>query len=170
MVAGHDRLYPGIISPARTGKYVWAWLVNEGNWARRLGYCIVGFSHPGLVGRRVWAKAHGTHNAPLFSTREGSLPRVEKELVCDWLNVGNSGLLMLECSNMRITCEFSNFLVSHLMRSFRILLRLGVFIKGMQGGRFLCATGYCWLFNGEVSHFRESHFMIAAWKRLTKGV
>ena len=61
------------------GEYVWAWLVNKGNWARRLGYYTVGFSHPGTVGRRVWAKAHGTHNAPLFSAGEGSLPRLEKE-------------------------------------------------------------------------------------------
>ena len=37
MVADQERLYPDIISPARSGKYVWAWLVNEGNWARRLG-------------------------------------------------------------------------------------------------------------------------------------
>ena len=29
MIAGQERLYPGIISLARLGKYVWAWLVNE---------------------------------------------------------------------------------------------------------------------------------------------
>ena len=106
----------------------------------------MGFSHPRPVGWRVWAKAHGTHNAPLFPTGEGSLPRLEKENVCDWLSVGNSGLLMLVCSNVRITREFSNFLVSHLMRSFEILLKLEVFIKGLQGGGFLCATGYYWFF------------------------
>ena len=54
------------MSPVRLGKYVWAWLVNEGNWARRLGFYIVGFSHPGPVGRRVWAKAHGNHNNDNF--------------------------------------------------------------------------------------------------------
>ena len=118
MVAGKERLYPGIISHVRPGKYVWAWLVNEDNLARRLGHYTMGFSHPRLVSRRVWAKAHGTHNAPLFPAGEGSLPRLEKENVCDGLSVGNNGLLMLVCSNMIITGEFSNFLVSHLMRSF----------------------------------------------------
>ena len=83
MVAGHERLYPDIISPARSGKYVWAWLVNERNWARRLGYYTVGFSHPGHVGKKVWAKAHGTHNAPLFQAGQGSLPRLKKENTCD---------------------------------------------------------------------------------------
>ena len=42
MVAGQERLYPGIISPTLLGKYVWAWLVNEDDWVRRLG--SVGFS------------------------------------------------------------------------------------------------------------------------------
>ena len=53
MVAGHERLHPDIISPARLGKYVWALLVNEDNWARRLGHYTVGFSHPGPVCWRV---------------------------------------------------------------------------------------------------------------------
>ena len=51
----------------------------------------------------------GTHNAPLFSAREGSLPRMEKESICDWVGAGNSRLLMLVCSNVRITGEFSIF-------------------------------------------------------------
>ena len=131
MVADQEILYSGIISHARLGKYVWAWLVNEDNWARRLGHYTVGFSHLGPVGWRVWAKAHGTHNAPIFSASEGSLSRLEKENFCDWLSVGNNGLLMLVCSNVRITREFSNFLVSHLMRSFGILLKLEVSIKGL---------------------------------------
>ena len=79
---------------------------------------------------------------PPFSSWEGSLPRMAKENVCDWLSVGNSVLLMLVRSNVRITDEFSNFFVSHLMQLFGILLRLGVFIKGLQGGGFLYATGY----------------------------
>ena len=115
MIAGQERLYSGIISPTRMGKYVWVWLVNEDDWARRLSYYIVGFSQPGPIGWRGWAKAHGTHNAPIFPAREGSLPWLKKENVCDWLSVGNSELLMLVCSNVRITGEFSNFLVSHLM-------------------------------------------------------
>ena len=77
---------------------------------------------------------------------------------------------MVVCSNVCIIGEFSNFLESHLMRSFGILLRLKVSIKGMQGGGFLCTTGYCWLFSGEVSRCRESDFMIVVWKRHTKGV
>ena len=79
MVADKERLYSDIISHARLGKYVWAWLVNEDNWARRLGHYTVGFSHPGPVGWRVWAKAHGTHNAPIFPASEGSLSRLEKK-------------------------------------------------------------------------------------------
>ena len=39
MVAGQERLYPGIISLARLGKYVRAWLVNEDDWVRRLSLC-----------------------------------------------------------------------------------------------------------------------------------
>ena len=46
---------------------------------------------------------------PLFSTGKGNLPKQEKENVCDWLGVGNNGLLMLVCSNMRITKEYSIF-------------------------------------------------------------
>ena len=51
----------------------------------------------------------GTHNAPFFPAGEVSLPRLEKENVCEWLGVGNSELLMLRCSNVCITGEFSIF-------------------------------------------------------------
>ena len=51
----------------------------------------------------------GTHNALLFLAGEVSLLWLEKENVCDWLGVGNSGLLMLVCSNVRITEELSIF-------------------------------------------------------------
>ena len=79
---------------------------------------------------------------------------------------------MLVCSNVRITGEFSSFLVSHLMRLFGIPLKLEVHIKGLQGGRFLCATGYYWFFSEEVwlGVVGSRTFMIVAWKRLTKGV
>ena len=50
-----------------------------------------------------------THNAPIFLDGAISLPRLEKENVCEWLDVGNNGLLMLGCSNVRITGEFSIF-------------------------------------------------------------
>ena len=131
MITGQERLYPGIIYPAQLGKYVWAWLVYEEDWTRRLGHYTMGFSQPGPVGWRVWAKVHGTHNAPLFPVGEGNLPRLEKENAVDWLNVGNSGLLMLVYSNVRITGEFSYFLVSHLKRLFGIPLKLEVSIKGL---------------------------------------
>ena len=99
----------------------------------------MGFNQPRPVGWRGWAKAHGTHNAPLFHAGEGGHPRLEKENICDWLSVGNRGLLMLVCSNVCIIREFSGFLMSHLMRLFRILLRLKVCIKGLQGVRIpLC--------------------------------
>ena len=44
MVSSQERLYPEIMSHVRLGKYVWVWLVNEDDWAYRLGHCIVGFS------------------------------------------------------------------------------------------------------------------------------
>ena len=44
MVFGQERLYPGFMSPVQLGKYVWAWLVNEDDWARILGHYIVGFN------------------------------------------------------------------------------------------------------------------------------
>ena len=74
MVADQERLYLGIISLAQLGKYVWAWLVNEDDWARRLDLCGFQFWARRLTGPlscgiesvracwRVWAKAHGTHN------------------------------------------------------------------------------------------------------------
>ena len=45
MVAGQERLYPGIMSTAPLGKYVWIWLVNENDWVRRLS----------LYGSQFWA-------------------------------------------------------------------------------------------------------------------
>ena len=46
-------------------------------------------------------------------------------------------------------CEFSNFLDSHLLWLLGIPLRLEVSIKGLEGGRFLFATGNPWSFSGE---------------------
>ena len=60
----------------------------------------MGLSRPGPVGWSGWAKAHGTHNAPLFPAGEVSRPRLEKENMFDWPSVGNSGRLMLVCSNV----------------------------------------------------------------------
>ena len=53
MVAGQERLFSGIIFLVRLGKYVWAWLVNEDDWVRRLGLCGFQFwarELPGPVG------------------------------------------------------------------------------------------------------------------------
>ena len=114
-----------------------------------------------------------THNAPLFSAREVSLPWLEKENVCDLLGVGNIGLLMMVCSNVRINKEFP-ISVSHLMQLFEIPLKHEVSIKGLQGGGFLCATGCYWFFSREIwlgvtGHCRCRTFLIASWKRLMKG-
>ena len=57
-------------------------------------------SRRGFVGWSSWAQTHGTHNAPLFPAREGSRLRLEKENVFDWPSIGNSGQLMLVCSNV----------------------------------------------------------------------
>ena len=46
---------------------------------------------------------------PLFPAWEVSLSWLEKENVCDWLGVGNSGPLMLVCSNVCIIGKFSIF-------------------------------------------------------------
>ena len=44
MVFDQERLYLDIMSHIRLGKHVWVWLVNEDDWARRLGHYIVGFN------------------------------------------------------------------------------------------------------------------------------
>ena len=51
-------------------------------------------------------------------------------------------------------------------------MKLEVSIKGLQGGRFLCVTGYCRFFGGEIwlGVTVSRTFMVAAWKRLMKGV
>ena len=53
-----------------------------------------------------------THNAPLFPAGEVSLPRLGKENVSNGLGMGNNGLLMLVCSNVCITGEFSIFVIT----------------------------------------------------------
>ena len=80
MVFDQERLYPDIMSHVRLGKYVWAWLVNENDWARRLDHYTVGFSLAGPVGWRVWAKAHGTHNVPFSQLGRSSFPGREKRM------------------------------------------------------------------------------------------
>ena len=134
--------------------------------SRCLGSCL------GLVNGRA-GSGPGTHNAPLFPAEEVGLSQLEKKNVYDWLGVGNSGLLMLVCSNVRITGAFSIFGVT-----FDVVvwdsLKLEVSIKGLQSGGFLCVTGYCWFFSREiwfcfVGHYQSQTFLIAAWKRLVKG-
>ena len=53
---------------------------------------------------RCWAKSHGTHPAG-----ECSLPLLEKYRILDLLVVGNGGPLMLVCSNVHVSGEFSIF-------------------------------------------------------------
>ena len=50
---------------------------------------------------------------------------------------------MLVCSNV----NFLTFWDSHLMWLLGIPLRLDVFIKGLERGGFLCATGNFWFFS-----------------------
>ena len=120
----------------------------------------MGLSLPGPVDWRVWAKAHGTHNAPLFPAGEVVLPRSGKENTWDLLHVGIGGPLMLGCSNVRITEEFPIFLMSHLMRLFGIPLGLEVSIKGLQGGWILLCHWLLLVFQrgGLVRRCRESDF------------
>ena len=101
------------------------WLID---W---LVHYLVGLSLPGPAGWRVWAKAHGTHNAPFFLAGEVLPPRLGKENIWDLLDVGIGGELMLGCSNVHNTGEFPSFLMSHLMLLIGIPLRLHVFIKGL---------------------------------------
>ena len=78
--------------------------VGKGTWV-----CPVSFDLSGPFEYECWAKSHGTHNAPIFPAGEISLPRLEKYRILDLLVVGNGGLLMLVCSNARITEGFSIF-------------------------------------------------------------
>ena len=68
------------MSSVHLGKHVWALLVNEGNWTRRLDFYIAGFSHSGPISRRVWAKAHGTHtHDKCIALRSYTLNRIDQE-------------------------------------------------------------------------------------------
>ena len=57
---------------------------------------------------RCWVKTHGTHNAPIFPSGEFVLPRLEK--YCFFFNlyiIGNSGPLILACSNAHVSEEYT---------------------------------------------------------------
>ena len=62
-----------------------------------------------MLGQKLWAKIHGTQNAPLFMAREFDLSRLEKYRVFDLFVVENEGSLMLACSNVHVFEEFSIF-------------------------------------------------------------
>ena len=62
-----------------------------------------------MLGQNPWVKSHGIHNAPLFPTGEFDLPRLEKYHVFDLFVVVNGGSLMLACSNVHVSGEFSIF-------------------------------------------------------------
>ena len=125
--------------------YVWTWLIKENGWARRLGHHPVVLSWLRPTSRSSWAQAHGTHNAPLFPAGEGGYPRREKETVFDQPSMGNQRTINVDMFQRK----FSNFLDLHLLWSLGIPLRLEVSIKGLEGGRFLYATGNPRSFNGE---------------------
>ena len=55
------------------------------------------------------ALGHVPTMPPFFRLGRAVFPGWEKENVCDWLGVGNNVLLMLVCSNVRITGEFPIF-------------------------------------------------------------
>ena len=117
--------------------------MNENGLAHRLGHHPVILNWPGSVGGSSWAQAHGTHNTPLFLAREVNRPWLEKENVFDWPSMGNSGQLMVVCSNVNFLTVWD----SHLMWLLGIPLRLDVSIKGLEGGGFLCAIGNFWFFS-----------------------
>ena len=58
---------------------------------------------------RCLAKIHGTHNAQFFPAGEFYLPWLEKYRVFSLVVVGNGGPLMLACSNVHVSGEFSIF-------------------------------------------------------------
>ena len=74
-------------------------LLNEDDWVWRLGPCRFQFWACRLIGPLtyrmgsigVWAKAHGTHNAPLFPAGEVVLPWSGKENTWDKFDVGIGG-------------------------------------------------------------------------------
>ena len=64
---------------------------------------------PKAMGHKPWSKSHGTHNAPIFSAEEFDLSQLEKYHVFVLFVIGNGGSLMLACSNVQLTGEFSIF-------------------------------------------------------------
>ena len=86
----------------------------------------VGFDPSGPSKWGCWvkshgAKSHGTHNALFLRLGSSVFPRLEKYRVFDLFVIGNGGPLMLACSNVHVSEEFSifgntfctNFRVSH---------------------------------------------------------
>ena len=97
----------------------------------------------GSAGWRIWAKAHGTHNAPLFPAGEVILRRPGKENIWDLLGVGIGEALMQGCFDVYINGEFSSFSMSHLMqllgKSFEAARDL--YIRDLKGEERFCANG-----------------------------
>ena len=62
-----------------------------------------------LLNRGVRPKAMVPTISPFFPAREISLPWLEKYRILNMLIVGNGALLMLVCSNVRISEGFSIF-------------------------------------------------------------
>ena len=68
---------------------------------------LLGFGPFRISTWRCWAKIHSTHNASLSPSGEFDLHRLEKYYVFDLVVVGNGGPLMLACSNMHVSGEYT---------------------------------------------------------------
>ena len=88
-----------------------------------------------------WAKNRGTHNAPIFSAGEISLPRLEKYRILDLLVVGSGGLLMLVYSPAHITKGFSIF-GNKFNAAFWGFPQVRNPYKRLQGNGFFYVTGW----------------------------
>ena len=92
---------------------------------------LLGFDPFGPSTWRCWAKIHGTHNAPLFPSREFDILRLEKYRAFYLVVIGNGGPLMLACSNMHVSGEFTIYGVA-LSTTFRVSHWFVTSIKGCK--------------------------------------
>ena len=108
---------------------------------------------------------------PFFLLGRAVFPGWEKKTFVTGLVWGIVDYLMLVCYNVRITGEFSNFLVPHLMRLFGIPLKLEVFTKGLQGGGFLLCHWLLLVFwwSGLVRLCWESNFYDCCMEEADEG-
>ena len=84
-------------------------LVCVGILGPPVGFDLSGPSKWGCWVKSHVAKSHGAHNAPFFRLGSSIFPRLEKYHVFDLFVIGNGGPLMLACSNVHVSEEFSIF-------------------------------------------------------------